>query len=71
MIRDDLGLFASLKVVGDHCQRQREEFGGHGVADVGDRALAVDEVENFVGVERTLALNNQQPARGAAQQLDF
>jgi hypothetical protein len=66
VVRDDLGLFAGLKVVGDRCQWQREEFGGYGVADVSDRALAVDEVEYFVGKERAGALNIEQMTRVAA-----
>src|ERR1700690_1812421 len=64
---DDFRLFTGIQIVADDVHGDRPEFGRHGVSDVGDRALAVDEIDNFIGVESALVLHIDEAARPRAQ----
>ncbi len=53
------GLGARVEIVSDQLHRQRPIFGRHGVADLSYGALAIHEVDDFIGIELRLIADIQ------------
>jgi len=65
----DAGLLAGVEKVGD--SGGGDELRSDGVADVRDGSVAVDEVENLVGVEAGLVLDVGEAAGGGLEESDL
>src|ERR1700728_2968165 len=67
----DLGLFASLQIIGNNIQWDWTIFRGHRVPYLANRPLPIDKIDDLVGIQRPAVLHLEQTVRSAVQQLDL
>src|SRR5580658_4001635 len=67
----NLRLFTSLQIINHHIDWNRSIFCGHRIAYLAHRSLAIDKIDNLIGVKRSAILHPNQAVRLAIEQLDL